>query len=107
MITFQDFQKLELKVGRIVEVSDHPNADKLFVMKFDVGGGDIRQSVAGLKGHYTAEELTGKAVVVVTNLQPARLRGVESQGMLLAAEAGTEVVIISPEKEVPLGSKVH
>ncbi|RMD67641.1 methionine--tRNA ligase subunit beta [Candidatus Pacearchaeota archaeon] len=107
-VSFKEFQKLDLRVGEIVDVSDHPNADKLFVMKVDLGEGELRTIVAGLKGHYSADELKGKKAVFVANLEPAKLRGIESDGMILAAvtEGESEVVIISPEKEMPIGARV-
>ena len=101
---FRDFEKLSLKVGIVQSVNDHPNADKLLVMDVDIGR-RIRL-VAGLKGHYLKDELIGKKIVVVTNLQPARLRGVESQGMLLAAEHGGKVILLTPASDVPAGESV-
>ena len=75
------------------------------ILKIDLGS-EERQLVAGIRGHYTAEELIGKQIVVVANIQPAKLRGVESQGMLLAARDGEGIVILSPEKSVSAGAKV-
>ncbi len=105
-ISFDEFNRISLKIGRIIEAADHPNAQKLLVLKVDLGGGDVRQLVAGLKGHYEPSGLVGKCVVVVANLQPAVLRGVESKGMLLAAVAGGEVVLVTVEREVPAGTAV-
>ena len=105
MISFDEFQRLEMRIGKVLDVQDHPNADKLLVLKVDVGG-EEKQAVAGLKGHYTPEQLVGKSLVVVTNLEPARLRGVESQVMLLAAQDGDKVVVLTPDQEVQPGSKV-
>ena len=105
MITFQQFKEVELRVARITSVENHPNADKLYVMQADVGG-ETRTLVAGLKGYYEAEELEGKLVLVVVNLEPARLRGVESQGMLLAAQEGETVSLVTLDKEVAPGSPV-
>ena len=105
MVAFDDFEKIELRVGKIKSVENHPNADKLYVIKVDIGG-EERQTVAGLRGHYTPEQLLDKFVVVVTNLDPAVLRGVESKGMLLAAQDGSRVVLLRPDGEVSPGSKV-
>ncbi|MBQ3923411.1 MAG: methionine--tRNA ligase, partial [Spirochaetales bacterium] len=80
------FAKLQLKVGKIIEINRHPEADKLYVEKIDLGGGDVRQIVSGLVPFYTAEQLLGQNVIVIANLKPANLRGVESFGMILAAE---------------------
>ena len=105
MITIEDFRKLELKVGQIKEVNDHPNADKLYVIVVDLGGA-TKQVVAGIKGSYLKEDLVGKQVVLVDNLEPAVLRGVESQGMILAASDETGITIVIPEKKMALGSIV-
>ena len=104
-----DFEALDLRVGWIKEVKEHPNADKLWVIKVDLGE-EERQLVAGLRKEYSSEELEGKNIVVVSNLKPAKLRGIESQGMLLAGEgkaqadigeddAKTEVGLITSEAE--------
>jgi len=105
MATIEDFRKLELKVGQIQEVSEHPNADKLYIITVDLGD-KTKQLVAGIRGSYAKEELVGKQVVVVDNLDAAVLRGVESQGMLLAASDETGIVIVSPERKMKLGSIV-
>ena len=106
MISITDFQKVQLLVGRIVSVAEHPNANKLYVMQLDIGG-ETRQSVAGLKPYYTPEELTGKLVAVVANLEPVVLRGVESQAMILAASEGAKVVFLTPEKDVGVGATIR
>lgn len=105
MISIDEFRKLELKVATIKKADSHPNADKLLVLQIDLGC-EERQIVAGIKGHYAPEELVGRQVVVVANLETARLRGVESQGMLLAASDGDRIVILTPEKEVHPGAGV-
>ncbi|KPK97735.1 MAG: hypothetical protein AMJ95_07485 [Omnitrophica WOR_2 bacterium SM23_72] len=105
MVTFEEFRKLELKVAKILEVKDHPNAQKLFVLSIDLGD-KTKQIVAGIKSSYKKEELVGKQIIVVDNLEPALLRGVESQGMLLACQDEAGICIISPEREVRLGSSV-
>lgn len=76
---------LDLRVARVIEAREHPNADRLLVLRIDLGD-EERQLVAGIVGHYALDELPGRKIVVVANLAPARLRGEESQGMLLAAE---------------------
>jgi len=85
-ITFDEFLKVKMRVGKVIEASEHPNADKLVVIKVDLGD-EQRQVVAGLKGHYTPEQLVGRNLIIVTNLAPRMMRGVESKGMLLAAVA--------------------
>jgi len=104
-IPFGEFKRLRFKVGLVKEVQNHPNADKLFVIRVDLGD-EERQLVAGLKGYYGAEEMVGKKVVVVTNLEAARLRGVESRGMLLAAQSGSVVSLLTVDKDVPAGSEI-
>lgn len=101
-----DMGKLDLKIGEIETVSDHPNADKLLVMQVNIGT-QKRQLVAGLKQHYKPEELAHKKIVVVCNLQPAKLRGIESQGMLLAAVKDDDVSILVPEGEAKAGDEVR
>jgi len=107
MITFQEFQKMEVKVARVLAVEDHPNADKLMVIRADVGEAAPRILVAGLKDYYKNEELVGKLIVVLTNLEPARLRGIESKGMLLAAQEGNVVSVLTVDKQVAPGSPVR
>lgn len=77
-VSFDEFAKLDLRVGKIIEVNDHPNADRLYVVKVDLGD-EVRQLVAGLKKYYKPEELLGHYVVIIANLEPKKLRGVESQ----------------------------
>ena len=107
-VKFSDFEKLELRVGEILKVEEHPNASKLFILKVSFGD-EERTIVAGLRGHYTAEELEGKKAVFVTNLEPAVLRGVKSEGMILAAsnEGKSEVKILKPKTEVEVGTIVE
>ena len=104
-ISFDDFQKLDLRVATIVEVADHPNADKLLVLQLDMAG-QRRQLVAGIKSSYSPEALLGRQIVVVANLEPRKLRGVESNGMLLAAIGADGPVILTTERDVPSGAAV-
>jgi tRNA-binding protein len=105
MISIDEFRKVELKIATIKSAEPHPNADKLMVLQIDLGAGE-RQICAGIRSHYTAEELVGRQIVVVANLETATLRGLESQGMLLAASDEGRVIILTPEKPVPAGSTV-
>ena len=92
--------QIDFEVGKILSVERHPNAEKLYVEKIQLGGGEIRQVVSGLVPFFTAEELTGKSIILVKNLKPAVLRGTESQGMLLAAEsADGKLEVVSPAAE--------
>lgn len=105
MITFDEFKKMELKVAEVKSVEDHPNADKLIVLQIDLGD-EQRQIVAGLKGHYDSDSLIGKKIVVVANLEPAMLRGVESNGMLLAAIDGDELSVLTLDRDLKAGASV-
>ncbi len=102
---FRSFEALNLKVGEIVGVRQHPNAEKLLVLDIDIGR--KIQLVAGLRHYYSEDALKGKRIVVVTNLQHAKLRGVESQGMLLAAEAGGMVKVLTPAGKTSPGDPVN
>ena len=98
---------LDMRVAKILSVENHPNADKLYVLRIDLGG-EERQLVAGLKPYYPKKEMEGAQIIVVTNLAPAKLRGVESNGMLLAADDGKGTVgLLHPEGEVQLGTLVR
>jgi methionine--tRNA ligase beta chain len=112
MPSIDDFKKFEFKVAQIKEVSDHPNADRLYVLKVVLGvnpeGQTIeRQLVAGIRGAYPdKEKLIGRRVILVANLDPAVIRGVESQGMVLAASDELGAALLSPDRDVALGSIV-
>jgi methionine--tRNA ligase beta chain len=106
MVTIEDFKNLELKVAKILEAKAHPNADKLLLLSIEVGE-EKKQIVAGIARHYQPEALVGKLIVVVNNLEPALLRGEESQGMLLAAQDGETLTLIGPEKAVATGAQVR
>jgi methionine--tRNA ligase beta chain len=105
MISIEEFMKVELIVAQVKEVKDHPNADRLFVIKVDTGS-EERQLVAGIRPSYAPEALVGKRVVIVANLEPATIRGEESQGMILAASDEDGISVLSPDRDVALGSKV-
>jgi len=105
-ISIDDFSKLELRVATITASAPHPNADRLLVLQIDLGG-EQRQLVSGIRAHYQPQDLVGKQIVVVANLQPATLRGVASQGMLLAASDDQgRLAIVTPEKPVANGAAV-
>ncbi|MEA1974591.1 MAG: anti-sigma factor domain-containing protein [Bacillota bacterium] len=91
LIGFDEFLKVKMVVGEIIDVKNHPNADKLYLLKIDLKT-EVRQVVAGLKKFYTKEELLNKKIVMVANLKPAKLRGEVSEGMLLAAESDKNTV---------------
>jgi len=105
IISFNDFLKLDLRVATIVEVAEHPNADKLLVLQLDLAG-ERRQIVAGIRSMYSPEALLGRQIVVVANLEPRKLRGMASNGMLLAANSAEGPVILTTERDVPSGAPI-
>ena len=107
-IPYKDFEKVELRVGKILKVEDHLKADKLLLLTVDFSD-ETRTIVAGLKKHYKKSDLEGKKAIFVTNLEPANLRGIESQGMILAAVSDdeSEIVFLQPEKDIKEGSKIR
>jgi len=104
ILSFDEFLKVKMKVGQIIEVKDHPNADKLYLLKVDIGS-EVRQVVAGLKKYYSPDALLDKKVVIVANLEPAKLRGEVSEGMLLAAERNDKVKLLTVDIEN--GAEIH
>jgi len=105
-IPFEDFAKVQLRTAKVLEAFDHPKADKLIVLKIDLGT-EQRQICAGLRGHYQPEQLVGRNIVVVANLAPRMMRGVESNGMLLAASTpDARVILLTPDADAPPGSPV-
>ena len=105
-ITIEDFAKVELKVGEILEAEKVQKSEKLLKFSVDVGEKDPRCIVSGIAKHYNPQDLIGKKVCVVTNLKPAKLCGIESCGMLLCASAEDKIVLISPYTDVPVGSTI-
>ncbi len=105
MIAIDDFAKVDLRVAEIVSAEDHPNADRLLVLGINIGD-EQRTIVAGVRGHYAPEDLVGKQVIVVANIEPCELRGVESHGMMLAVKDGDKIIYLTPESAVTSGSKV-
>ncbi|MDD5194303.1 MAG: hypothetical protein PHQ96_01345 [Candidatus Omnitrophica bacterium] len=105
MISYDDFSKLDLRIGKIIEVSLHPNADKLYLLKVDIGE-KVVQLVAGIRAFYAPEGLIGKLGVILVNLEPREIRGCLSEGMLLAASSPERISVISPLEDVAIGSKV-
>tara|TARA_B100000315_G_C14514337_1_gene558470 strand:+ start:431 stop:757 length:327 start_codon:yes stop_codon:yes gene_type:complete len=102
-ISFNEFKKIEIKIGRILSVEKIPEANKLYKIMVEVGN-EKKQCVAGLAGHYKIDELESKLVVVVTNLEIKKMFGLESQVMLLAAVNNSQVSLLHPGKELPTGT---
>lgn len=105
-ITIDDFAKIEMKVGQVLSCEKHPKADKLLISQIDIGEEKTRQIVSGIAGSYKPEQMVGKKVVVITNLAPAKLRGIESQGMILAGMGEDQIEVLSVEA-LPVGSVVR
>jgi methionyl-tRNA synthetase len=107
MIDIEAFGQVDLRVGQIVVAERVPNADKLLRLEVDVGEPSPRQLLAGIAEWYAPESLIGQKIVVVANLQPRRLRGLESQGMLLAADADGRPMLATVPTETPNGARLH
>ena len=107
IVTFDEWNNLDLRNAEILEVEDIPGADKLYKLKIDLGT-ETRVLVAGLKPYYTKQELEGKRVIVFVNLEPKILKGIKSQGMILAASNAdhSEVKLLQTDGAIELGSKV-
>jgi len=103
--TIDDFDKLDLRVAEVIKAERHPNADKLLVFQLKVGD-EMRQVVSGIAKYYNPEDLVGKKVVMVYNLKPVTLRGVESRGMLLTAEKGKKLTMLSTLQDIESGATV-
>lgn len=104
-IKYEDFAKLDLRVAHVIAARPHPNADRLLLLQVRVGTVE-KQIVAGIKAKYPPEEMVGKQIVIVDNLEPAMLRGEESLGMLLAASDANGVSLLTPDRPLESGSKV-
>lgn len=104
-ISYDEFAKLDLRVATVLEARPHPNADKLLLLKIDVGD-QQKQIVAGIRGHYEPEQLVDRQIVVINNLEEVVLRGEESAGMLLAASDGDRVVVLQPESRCQPGAAI-
>jgi len=106
-ISFADFQKLEMRVGKILEAEAVPNSKNLIKLQVDFGV-ERRQAVAGLLNYYKPEQLVGKKYVFVLNLKPIKLMGIESNCMILAADDGKgKIVLLQPDKEIDAGSQIR
>jgi len=105
MITYEDFSKLDLRVGRILEVLEHPNANKLYILKVDIQE-KVIQIVSGIKNFYKPQDLINKLIVVIVNLEPKEIRGVLSSGMLLAAQDIDKISLLTVDFPVNIGSQI-
>jgi methionyl-tRNA synthetase len=105
-VTMEDLARMDLRVGEIVHVEPVPGSTKLYKLKIDVGGAELKTAVAGLKGSYSVEELKNKLVAVVVNMKPQKIFGVESEVMILAGVDSGTIAILQPERRVKTGSKI-
>ena len=109
-INFSNWEKLNLRVGKIVKVEDIEGADKLYKLTVDLGKEIGKRTIcAGIKNHYSKDELKGKKVIIFVNLAPRKLKGITSEGMVLAAvdEEENKVILLTPEKDIEQGSKIR
>jgi len=106
MISFDDFNKLDIRIGTILEAEKVEGADKLLKLLVDIGD-EKRTLVAGIAETYTPEEIIGKQIPILTNLEPKKLRGIESNGMILAVDIDNKATLIHPDKQVPNGGKIR
>lgn len=106
MINYEEFSKIELKIGRVLAANRVEGSEKLLQLKVDLGEESQRQIIAGIGKVYEPDELVGKNIVVVANLEPRSLMGLESRGMLLAADDENDPILLMPDKEAKPGSKI-
>lgn len=104
-VSFEDFKKLEIKIGKVLSVEKVEGADKLLKLQVDFGS-EQRQIVSGIAEFYSPDDLVGKEFPFIFNLEPRTIRGVESQGMIMAVDTGSSIVLLNPDKEVPEGSTI-
>lgn len=113
MINFDDFNKLDIRIGTIIEAEAVPETDKLLKLTMDLGPSntsgqqELRTLVAGIGDVYQPEELEGKQIPILTNLEPKTIKGIESHGMILAVEVNGKAILLHPDKKVPNGSKIR
>jgi methionine--tRNA ligase beta chain len=107
MINLEDFQKLDLRVARITKAESVPGSDKLLRLELDSGEEDLRQVVSGIAKSYVPKNLIGKEIVIINNLEPRQILGLESQGMLLAVDQGDQTVLLVPDQAAAPGSKIR
>ena len=105
-VKFEDFQKLDIRIAKILKAEDIPGTDNLLKLTLDAGDLGERTIVSGIKKWYKPEDLVGRSIIYLANLEPKVFKGIESQGMLLAA-GEDEAILLSPDKDVDTGAKVH
>ena len=105
-IEFADFQKLDLRIGKVLACEQHPNADKLLKVMVDLGEESPRQILAGMAAYFAPRDMVGRMVTVVANLAPRKMRGLESQGMILAVHTDSGLELLTPGGPAAPGAKV-
>jgi methionine--tRNA ligase beta chain len=106
MISFDDFNKLDIRIGTIIGVESVPGTDKLLKLKIDLGE-EQRELIAGIAEDYNPKDIIGKQVPILTNLEPKTIKGIESKGMILAIDINGKATLLHPDKKVPDGSKIR
>ncbi|NIT03635.1 methionine--tRNA ligase [Candidatus Saccharibacteria bacterium] len=106
-ISIDEFKKIELKVGKVLKVEEVDGLDKLYKLSVDIGEGEPRNLLAGVKEFMKPQELEGKSIVVVANLEPKEVKGIVSEGMLLAADEDGRPILLTPEENVAPGTPVR
>ena len=104
-LALEEFKKIELRTAKVLDAQEIPGADRLWKLLIDVGS-EKKEIVAGIKAHYSREALIGRAIIIVNNLAPSIIRGVESKGMLLAAKSESQLTLLTLDRELPPGSPV-
>lgn len=105
-VTFEEFKRLDARVGTITQVERIPRTEKLYKILVDLGPLGVRQTVSSLVGYYEPEQLTGKRVIFLYNLKPTKFAGEVSQGMVLAAEQGDKLALLTTDREIPNGARI-
>jgi methionyl-tRNA synthetase len=105
-ITFEEFKRMDARVGTITQVDRVPRTEKLFKILVDLGSLGIRQTISSLVGYYEPNELVGKRIIFLSNLKPTKFAGEVSQGMLLAAEQEQKIALLTTDREIPNGSRI-
>jgi export-related chaperone CsaA len=106
MATIEDFQKLDVRVGKVIEVKDAETKKPMYILKIDFGELGVKQAIAGIKPYYSKEEILDKKFIFVFNLEPKKIANILSECMIMAAEYGDKVVILQPERDIEVGAKI-
>jgi methionyl-tRNA synthetase len=105
-VTFDEFKKIDARVGTVTQVERVPRTEKLYRILVDLGPLGIRQTLSSLVGYYEPDQLVGRRIIFLYNLKPTKFSGEVSQGMLLAAEQGTQLALLTTDREIPNGARI-